>query len=93
MKAKTPRVRIDKGVPLPPTQPRYGDALRKLQVHEGEDSKSSFAVSNPDQWQRLRSAVSNAQRDTPMRFMTRKVRERDSRSGMVVDVLRVWRTK
>jgi hypothetical protein len=83
-------IRIDSGVPLPPEQPKLGELLRKLEVHKDEKSKSSFAVEK-DQFGRLRTAVANAQRDTEMRFMTRKQRERDPKSRKMVDVLRVWR--
>lgn len=83
---------INAGVPLPPREPKLGALLRKLEVHKDEKSKSSFAVKE-DQFSRLRNAVANAQRDTTMRFMTRKMRERDAKTQKMVDVLRVWRIK
>ena len=84
-------IRIDSGVPLPPEQPKLGELLRQLEVHKNEKSKSSFAIDDKEQFGRLRTAVANAQRDTEMRFMTRKQRERDPKTRKLVEVLRVWR--
>lgn len=85
-------IRIDRGIPPPPEQPRYGELLRKLDVHVDGKSKSSFAIEDKEEWSKVRTAVSNAQRDTTMRFMTRQVSERDEKSRLMRKVLRVWRT-
>lgn len=83
-------IKIDAGVPIPPQVPRFGELLRKLEVHKNEKSKSSFAVSK-EHAHRLRTAVANAHRDTSMRFTTRQMRERDPKTRRMETVLRVWR--
>lgn len=83
-------IKIDVGYTPPPEQPKLGELLRKLEVHKDEKSKSSFAVSK-DQFNRLRTAVANAHRDTTMRFMTRTQQERDAKTRKMTPVLRVWR--
>ena len=83
-------IKIDVGVTPPPEQPKLGEALRRLEVHENEKSKSSFAVSK-DQFGRLRTAVANAHRDTTMRFMTRTQPERNPKTRKMEKVLRDWR--
>lgn len=86
------RIRIEKGIAPPPKRPRLGHLLRQLEVHENDNSKSTFAVP-PEHFTLLRNAVSNARRDTTMRFMLRKVKERDSKTKEIVEKLRVWRIK
>lgn len=83
-------IKIDSGITPPPDLPRFGELLRKLEVHENEKSKSSFAVTK-EHANRLRNAVNNAHRDTTMKFMTRTVKERDPVTRKMTSLLRVWR--
>lgn len=86
------KIRIESGISPPPETPRLGELLRQLEVHKDEKSKSTFAVTE-EHFTHLRNAVSNARRDTEMRFMVRKVKERDPKTRQMVDLLRVWRIK
>lgn len=88
-------IKIDQGVPLPPDKPRLRPILDKLEVHDPSNPKckSSFAVPL-EQYQYLRTAVSNAHRDMEgKRFTIKRVKERHPKTHKLVTVARVWRTQ